>query len=241
MSHAEHGRVVEIVVSAARGRVPVVAGTGSNNTREAAELTLHAKRSGADAALLISPYYNKPTPEGLVAHYSEIARQSEFPLFVYNCPGRTASNMLPATMGRLADIEHVVGTKECCGDLVQTAETIASCPPDFTVLSGDDALTLPILAVGGKGVISTTANVAPEEMLKLVRSFREGDLEAAKAVHFRLLPLFDALFIESNPIPVKAALTMMGLIGDEIRLPLTPLTAASRQRVQAALKEAGLL
>jgi 4-hydroxy-tetrahydrodipicolinate synthase len=241
MSHAEHQRVVEIVVGAARGRVPVVAGTGSNNTREAIELTRHAKEAGADGALLISPYYNKPTQDGIVAHYAEIARETDFPLLVYNIPGRTASNMLPATVARLADIEQVVGVKEASGDLVQISEVVARCPDDFSVLSGDDALTLPILAVGGHGVISTSANVAPAEMIEMVNAFQAGDLPRARAIHLRLLPLFGALFCETNPIPVKAAVAEMGRIGDEIRLPLTEITQPNRERLKVVLKELGLL
>ena len=241
LSHAEHRRVVEITVHATRGRVPVVAGTGSNNTREAIELTLYAKEAGADGALLISPYYNKPTQEGLFLHYAEIARHTAFPLVLYNIPGRTASNMLPATVARLADLEQVVGIKEACGDLEQISEVIERCPPGFTVLSGDDALTLPVLAVGGKGVICTTSNVAPAEMVSLVRSFRSGDADTARRCHLRLLPLFDALFAETNPIPVKAALQLTGAIGPEIRLPLTPLTAPNRERLQVVLKELGLV
>ena len=178
MSHAEHHRVVEIVVGEARGRVPVVAGTGSNNTREAIELTRHAKEAKADGALLISPYYNKPTQDGIVAHFAEIARETRFPLVVYNIPGRTASNMLPATLARLADIEQIVGVKEASGDLGQISEVIACCPDDFSVLSGDDALALPILAVGGRGVISTSANVAPAEMVEMVNAFRAGTSRA---------------------------------------------------------------
>jgi 4-hydroxy-tetrahydrodipicolinate synthase len=241
LSHAEHRRVVEIVVHATRGRVPVVAGTGSNNTREAVELTLYAKEAGADGALLISPYYNKPTQEGLFLHYAEIARRTAFPLVLYNVPSRTSSNMLPTTVARLADLEQVVGIKEACGNLAQISEVIDRCPADFSVLSGDDALTLPILAVGGKGVVCTTSNVAPSEMVSLVRSFRSGDLDAARRCHLRLLPLFDALFSETNPIPVKAALQLIGAIGPEIRLPLTPLTAPNRERLQVVLKELGLV
>jgi 4-hydroxy-tetrahydrodipicolinate synthase len=241
MSHAEHHRVVEIVVGTARGRVPVVPGTGSNNTREAIELTRHAKEAGADGALLISPYYNKPTQDGIVAHYAEIARETDFPLLVYNIPGRTASNMLPATVARLADIEQVVGVKEASGDLVQISEVVARCPDDFSVLSGDDALTLPILAVGGHGVISTSANVAPAEMIEMVSAFQAGDLPRARAIHLRLLPLFGVLFCETNPIPVKAAVAEMGRIGDEIRLPLTEITQPNRERLKVVLKELGLL
>ncbi|MDH5305885.1 MAG: 4-hydroxy-tetrahydrodipicolinate synthase, partial [Myxococcales bacterium] len=163
LSYAEHHRVVELVIETARGRVPVVAGTGSNNTAEAIALTRHAVEAGADGALLISPYYNKPTQQGIVAHYSAVARAAALPLLVYNIPGRTGSNILPATMARLADIEHVVGVKEACGDLGQIGEVIARCGSDFCVLSGDDALTLPMLALGAKGVVSTTSNVAPAE------------------------------------------------------------------------------
>lgn len=241
MSHAEHRRVIELVVAAARGRVPVIAGTGSNNTREAIELTRHAKEANADGALLISPYYNKPTQEGIVAHYSEIAHATDFPLVVYNIPGRTASNLLPATIARLAEIEQVVGVKEACGDLTQISDMIARCPADFTVLSGDDALTLPIIAVGGRGTISTSSNVAPAEMVDLVRSALAGDFTRARAIHQRLIPLFDVLFCETNPIPLKAALALSGQIGDEIRLPLTPLTEPNRERLQVVLKDMGIL
>jgi 4-hydroxy-tetrahydrodipicolinate synthase len=241
LSHAEHRRVVEVVVSAARGRVKVLAGTGSNSTSEAVELTRYAKEAGADGALLISPYYNKPTQEGIVAHYAEVARLTAFPLVVYNIPVRTASNILPATLARLAEIEQVVGVKEACGSLDQIAHVIASVPDDFSVLSGDDSLTLPLLAIGGRGVICTTSNVAPSEMVELVRAFRAGDVARARAVHYRLLPLFDALFSETNPIPVKAALSMRGLILEELRLPLTRLSAGNRERLQIALKEFGLL
>ncbi len=241
LSHAEHRRAVEVVVQAARGRVPVVAGTGSNNTREAVELTQHAKEAGADGALLISPYYNKPTQEGLVEHFAEIARRTAFPLIVYNIPGRTASNILPTTMARLADIEQVVGVKEASGDLAQMSQVIARCPSDFAVLSGDDPITLPLLAIGGRGVISTTSNVAPSEMVALVRAFRAGDVDEARRCHYRLLPLFEALFCETNPIPLKWALYQMGLVQDEIRLPLVRLSEPNRERLQVVLKELGLV
>ena len=241
LSHPEHRRVVEVVVAAARGRVPVLAGTGSNSTAEAIELTGYAKEAGADGALLISPYYNKPTQDGIVAHYAQIAQATAFPLLVYNIPGRTASNIRPETVARLAEIEQVVGIKEASGDLHQISEVVARCPDDFSVLSGDDALTLPILAVGGRGVISTSSNVAPSQMVELVRAFRAGDLARARDLHQKLLPLFDVLFCETNPIPVKAAVALRGLIGDEIRLPLTPITVANRERLQLTLKELGLL
>jgi 4-hydroxy-tetrahydrodipicolinate synthase len=241
LSHAEHRRVVEVVVAAARGRVPVLAGTGSNSTREAIELTRHAKEAGADGALLISPYYNRPTQDGIVEHYAAVAREVAFPLVVYNIPGRTGSNILPGTMARLAEIEQVVGMKDACGDLHQTARTIQACPETFSVLSGDDWATLPILAIGGRGVISTASNLVPGDVVELVRAFRAGDLARARDVHYRLLPLVDALFCETNPIPVKAALAMRGLIRNEIRLPLTRPSQRSRELLQAALKEFGLL
>ena len=241
LSHAEHCRVVELTVEAAKGRVQVIAGTGSNNTQESIELTAHAKRAGADGALLISPYYNKPTQEGLVAHYAEIARQTDFPLLAYNIPGRTASNILPSTMARLAEIEQVVGVKEACGDIVQISEVVAACPPEFSVLSGDDAMTLPLMAVGGRGLIATSSNVAPAQMLALVRAAAAGDFSRARALHYELLPLFDVLFCETNPIPVKTAVAMLGLCDDELRLPLTPLTQVNRERLQGVLKELGTL
>ena len=241
LSHAEHRRVVELVVEAVAGRVPVIAGTGSNNTREAIELTLHARDAGADAALLISPYYNKPTQEGIVAHYTAIAEATGFPLVVYNIPGRTGSNILPETLAQLSDVEHVVGVKEACGDLDQIAHVVAACREGFAVLSGDDALVLPLIAVGGVGVISTSSNVAPGEMLSLTRAALAGDLETARGLHRRLLPLFDVLFCETNPIPVKAALALQGLVGEEIRLPLTPLGDANRERLGMVLKDLGLL
>ena len=241
LSHSEHEIVVEIAVQAARGRVPVVAGTGSNDTAAAIELTRHAKRAGADGALLISPYYNKPTQQGIVEHYAAVACAAQLPLLIYNIPGRTGSNILPATMARLADIEHVVGVKEACGDLGQVSELIARCPDDFDVLSGDDALTLALLAIGARGVISTASNVVPLEMCELVRAFRAGDATRARAIHYQLLPLFDALFCETNPIPVKTALHLMDQIGPEIRLPLTPIEERNRERLQVVLKELGVV
>ena len=241
LSHAEHRRVVEQVVEAAAGRIAVVAGTGSNSTLEAIELTRHARDAGADGALLLSPYYNKPTQEGIYRHYAAVAEATSFPLVIYNIPGRTASNITPETLGRLAEIDCIVGVKESSGDLDQVAHAVALCPDDFAVLSGDDALTLPLLSVGGKGVISTTANVVPEKMGDLVRAWQAGKPSEAQAVHFQLLPLFDLLFCETNPIPVKAALEMMGSLSGEIRLPLTSLTEAYRGPLRDALQAVGCL
>ncbi len=241
LSHTEHHRVVEVVVEAARKRVQVIAGTGSNNTREAIEFTAAARDAGADGALLISPYYNKPTQAGIVAHFTAIARETGFPLVVYNIPGRTASNMLPETLARLSEVEHIVGVKEACGDIAQISSAIARCGDAFSFLSGDDAVTLPLIALGGRGVISTTSNVAPREMVALVKAARSGDYARAREVHYRLIPLFDVLFCETNPIPVKAAVAMQTGIDEEIRLPLTAISDVNRERLQMTLKELALL
>jgi 4-hydroxy-tetrahydrodipicolinate synthase len=241
LSHAEHSRVVEVVVSAARGRVHVVAGTGSNSTREAILLTQHAKEAGADGALLISPYYNKPTQEGIVEHYKAVAAETALPLIVYNIPGRTASNILPKTFTRLAEIEEVVGVKESCGDLDQIAELISRVPEDFAVLSGDDWAVLPLLAIGGHGVISTSSNLVPNDVVELVRAWRSGDPVRARDVYYQLRPVIEVLFCETNPIPLKTALALRGLISDELRLPLTPMSQPAKERLQVALKEYGLL
>lgn len=241
LSHAEHCRVVEVTVEAAAGRVPVIAGTGSNSTREAIELTRHAKEAGAAGALLLSPYYNKPTQEGIYEHYRSVAREAQLPLVLYNIPGRTASNVAPETIGRLAKLEYVVGIKEASGDLDQMAHVIAHCPDDFAVLSGDDSLTLPLMSIGGRGVISTSSNVAPSQMAELVRTMAAGDVACARRLHYELLPLFDALFCETNPIPVKAACAALGWCDGEIRLPLTPITDANAERLKVVLKDVGIL
>ncbi|MEE2664828.1 MAG: 4-hydroxy-tetrahydrodipicolinate synthase [Myxococcota bacterium] len=241
LSHEEHRQVVEIVVDAAAGRVPVVAGTGSNNTREAIELTQHAKEAGADGALLISPYYNKPTQAGIIEHYEAVAKATAFPLVFYNIPGRTASNLTPRTQQTLAGIEYIVGVKEASGDIAQIAEVVRICPSDFSVVSGDDAMTLPLLAVGGKGVISTSSNIVPEEIVELVSAFRRGDVDRARQIHFQLIPVFDALFCETNPIPVKAALAMLGKISDEIRLPMTRITKEGADKLRGVLSDLGRL
>lgn len=237
----EHQRVIKVVVEAVDGRAKVLAGTGSNSTKEAIRLTLDAKEAGADGALMISPYYNKPTQQGIVEHYAEVARACDFPLVVYNIPGRTASKIENDTLARLAEIEQVVGLKESTGDLDHAAHSIAMTPGDFSVLSGDDWATLPILALGGAGVISTSSNLVPEEMVGMVRAFFEGDMARAREAHYRLLPIFDVLFVESNPIPIKAALELVGLSSGEVRLPLTRLSPAAREKLRSALQAAGLL
>ncbi len=241
LSHTEHHQVIEIVISAVRGRVAVIAGTGSNSTAEAVEITRHAKEAGADGALLISPYYNKPTQAGIVAHYRTIAEETGLPLVVYNIPGRTGSNILPATQAQLAEIDGIVGVKEASGDVVQMSQVIASCPDDFSVLAGDDAMILPLMAVGGKGVISTSSNIVPTELVAIYDACVRSDYAEARRIHQGLLPLFDVLFCETNPIPIKAAQEMRGRIGGEIRLPLLPMTAANRPRLESVLKEMKLL
>ena len=240
LSHLEHHRVVEIVIEATAGRVPVIAGAGSNSTREAIEFTMHAKEAGAQGALLLSPYYNKPTQEGIYEHYAAVAKESGFPTVIYNIPGRTASNISAETVGRLARLDSIIGVKEASGDLDQMAHIIAASPSDFAVVSGDDSLTLPLLALGGKGVISTTANLAPREMCELVRSARSGDGASAQAMHYRLLPLFDAIFCETNPIPLKAGIAALGWCSDEIRLPLTRLSDRNLEHLKVVMKDLGI-
>jgi 4-hydroxy-tetrahydrodipicolinate synthase len=240
LGYEEHVRVVAITVEQAAGRVPVVAGSGSNSTEEALMLTRKVKEEGAAAALMIAPYYNKPTQEGLYRHFAKVADEVGLPIFVYNIPGRTAVNVLPETMARLAAHPAIIGMKDAAGNLQQSAETIRLVPPGFIALSGDDAMTLPLMAIGGRGVISTTSNVAPREMAELVRAFLAGDVARARELHYRLLPLFTTLFVETNPIPVKAALAMMGRIDGEIRLPMTPLSEANRPKLAKALEDFGI-
>ncbi|MFQ5458254.1 MAG: 4-hydroxy-tetrahydrodipicolinate synthase [Myxococcota bacterium] len=241
LSHDEHRQVVEVTVKATAGRKPVIAGTGSNNTQEAVALTRHAKAVGADGALLISPYYNKPTQEGIYLHYKTVAEAAELPIIVYNIPGRTASNILPGTLARLSKIENIVGVKEASGNLHQIAEVARLCGPSFEVISGDDALTLPILAVGGCGVITAGGNVIPGDMAALCSAGVAGDAPRARAVHQKMLPLLDALGLETNPIAVKAALALQGRVANEVRLPLTPLTPANTEKLRLAMKDYGLL
>ena len=237
----EHERVVAITVEVVNKRIPVIAGTGSNSTDEAIIFTKHAKAVGADGALLITPYYNKPTQEGLFRHFEAVAKAVDLPQILYNIPGRTSINMLPATTARLSQIPSIVGIKEGSGSLQQVSEIIHLSKQDFLILSGDDPLTLPMMALGGKGVITVTANVAPTDMAHMVSAALNGDYEQARTLHFKLTPLFSALFLETNPIPVKAALAMMGKMSEEVRLPLTPLADEYRPKLQEALQQAGVL
>jgi 4-hydroxy-tetrahydrodipicolinate synthase len=241
LTHEEHHRVVKLTVEAAKGRVPVIAGTGSNSTEEAISLTRHARESGADGALLITPYYNKPSQEGLYRHYKAVAEAVDLPLVLYNIPGRTGVNMLPATVARLAVMKNIVGIKEGSGSVQQASDIAQMCGDRLTVLSGDDPLTLPMMAVGAQGVITVTANVMPKEMAQLVASFLAGRIEEARRIHFALSPLFAALFYETNPIPVKEAMGMMGKIDPELRLPLCTMSGENRNQLARVLKEMRLI
>ena len=241
LSPQEHERVIAATIEMVNKRVPVIAGTGSNSTDEAITFTQHAKKAGANGALLITPYYNKPPQEGLYRHFAAVAKAVDLPLILYNIPGRTSINMLPATVARLSQIGGIIGIKEGSGSLQQVSDIIDQSKPGFLVLSGDDPLTLPIMAIGGKGVITVTANIAPKDMATMVSAALTGDYEKARALHYKLSPLFGALFLETNPIPVKAALAMMGKSSEEVRLPLTPLAQEFRAKLKDALTQSGLL
>ena len=241
LSPQEHERVVAFTIEVVNRRLPVIAGTGSNATDEAIIFTKHAKQVGADGALLITPYYNKPTQEGLYQHYAAVAKAVDLPLVLYNIPSRTSVNMTPATIARTAQFDNVVGIKEGSGSLGQVSEIIHLCGENFTILSGDDPLTLPMMALGAKGVITVTANVAPKDMANLVNTALAGDFAKARTYHFKLTPLFSALFYETNPIPVKEALCMMNKLQPEFRLPLTPLSSDNRERLCQVMKESGLI
>jgi 4-hydroxy-tetrahydrodipicolinate synthase len=242
LTHEEHKRVVEIVIHQARGRIPVVAGTGSNSTAEAIEMTQHAARAGAAGALLVTPYYNKPTQQGLYAHFRAIAQAApDLPLIVYNIQGRTAVNVETETLARLAQIPNIVGVKEASGSLDQMTAVILACGPDFTVLSGDDNLTLPLMSVGGRGVISVVANFLAREVADVTHAALEGDWKRARDLHLKLYPVCKAMFIETNPIPVKEAMAMLGMIRAEWRLPMCPMTETNREKLRQALVQAGVL
>ena len=243
LTHDEHKRVVDLVIEQAAGRIAVVAGTGSNSTHEAIDLTIHAAKSGADAALLVVPYYNKPTQQGLYEHYKAIAESSDLPLIIYNIQGRTGVNLLPETLARLAaDCRSIVGVKEASGNLEQMSQVILLCGPEFTVLCGDDTLTLPLMAVGGRGVVSVIANFLARETADMVHAALDGDWKRARELHFKLFPIAQAMFFETNPIPVKEAMAMLGMLPKaEYRLPMCPMTEANRTRLRSVLLQAGLL
>jgi len=241
LSHEEHHRVVEFTVKTVNKRVPVVAGAGSNSTSETLELTQYARKAGADGVLLITPYYNKPTQEGLYQHFKTVADAVDIPIILYNVPGRTSVNMLPATVARLREKNNIVGIKEASGDMKQVSEVIRRCGGDFDVISGDDFTTLPLLALGGVGAISVTANVAPADCAALFDAFFAGKKEEALRLHYKLEPLHGSMFIETNPIPVKTALALMGKIVEEFRLPLCTMADANKEALKKALRNYSLI
>ena len=241
LSVEEHSQVIKAVVEISRGRIAVIAGTGANCTREAIELTEAAKTAGADACLLVTPYYNKPTQEGLYQHFKAIAEAVDIAQILYNVPGRTACDMLPETVIRLSAIENIVGIKEATGDLARAAELIDQAPDNFAIYSGDDHSARELILLGGHGDISVTANVAPRKMSEMCEAALNGDAEQALAIDRQLLPVHDAMFVESNPIPVKWAVSQQGMISDAIRLPLTQLSPSNQVKVLQALKAADLL
>jgi len=240
LSLAEHERVIELVIECAGGRIPVVAGSGSNNTAEAIRLTHHAKDSGADGALLINPYYNKPTQEGLYRHFKAIADEVDIPIVLYNIASRTGVNMEPETVARLSKIKNIVAIKEASGSLEQMSRIASLCGKGLTLISGDDSLTLSLMAVGGIGVISVVANIVPKDVSNMVKAFEQGDIKKARRLHYKLLPLVKAMFIETNPIPVKTSMGLMGMIDPELRLPMCEMSKPNLAKLKKALKEYGL-
>lgn len=241
LDYEEHDRVIEIVVQQAKKRVPVIAGTGSNSTKEAIEISEHAKKVGADGILLVTPYYNKPTQEGLYRHFKAIAEAVALPQILYNVPGRTSVNMLPETVARLAEIQNIVGIKEATGSLQQASEILALCGDKIDVLSGDDFITFPMMACGGAGVISVTANIMPKEIALMIDAFNAGNMEEARLLHLKMLKINNAMFIETNPTPVKTALGLMGKCSDEVRLPLAPMSETNKAKLAGIMKEYGLI
>ena len=241
LSHEEHDRVIEITIDAVKKRVPVIAGTGSNSTEEALRLTRHAYEAGADGVLMVSPYYNRPTQEGMYQHFKTIAENVPVPIVLYNVPSRTGANILPETVLRLSRIPNIVGIKEASGSMKQIMDVIQLCDKDFQILSGDDFIVLPLLALGGSGVISVVSNVVPADMAGMIDAFQEGELQKARELHYKMLPLMDSLFLETNPIPVKAALYMMGKIEYELRLPLCKMSDANYEKLRRVMLNYGLI
>ncbi len=238
----EHKRVIDLTVKTVGGRVPVVAGTGANNTLEAIELTESAKQSGADAVLSVVPYYNKPSQEGMYLHFREIAEHVDIPMFLYNVPGRTVVNMLPETVARLAEIDNIIGIKEASGSLEQISDVIRRCPKDFIVLSGDDFTSMPTIFIGGKGVISVISNVYPQGMSAMMEAALAGNIKKAGELHYKMFELMKLMFIDPNPVPAKKGLEIMGRIRSGLpRLPLAPMGGANQEKLQAAMRNIGLI
>jgi len=242
LSFKEHDRVIEITVEQVKKRVPVIAGTGSNSTEEAIMLTKHARRTGADASLQVSPYYNRPTQKGLYKHFKAIANSVDMPIILYNIVSRTGVNIEPETIAKLAkDCKNIVGVKEASGNLDQMSRIKALCAKDFDLISGDDSLTLPILSIGGTGIISVVANIVPRDVAALVNEFEKGNIQKAREIHYKLLPLIRAIFIETNPIPVKTAMGLLGMCEPDLRLPMCAIAEENLEKLKRALKEYGLL
>lgn len=241
LDYEEHDKVIEIVVHQAKKRVPIIAGTGSNSTKEAIEITEHAKKVGADGALLVTPYYNKPSQEGLYRHYKTVAEAVALPQVLYNVPGRTGINMLPQTVARLAEIPNIVAIKEAAGSIQQASELISLCGDRINILSGDDFITFPLLACGGSGVISVTANIMPKEIAAMIDAFDAGNLEEARRLHLYLMKIHNAMFIETNPVPVKTALGLMGRCTGEVRLPMAPMSEANTEKLAGVMREYKLI
>jgi len=235
----EHEKVIEAVVKRVRGRVPVLAGTGANSTAEALRLTVFAEKAGADGALLVTPYYNKPEPDGMYEHFKAISKAVEFPLVLYNVPSRTGRSIDPTTVARLAELKNIVGIKEASGSMDQASEIRRLC--DIDIYSGDDSMTLPILSIGGKGVISVVANIIPRDVKAMIKAFNNGDIKKAQKLHLKLFPLCKAMFIETNPIPVKTAMKMLGMLNGEMRLPLSRMRPENVRKLRKTMKEYGLL
>jgi 4-hydroxy-tetrahydrodipicolinate synthase len=241
LTHAERIRTVEILADEVRGKIPILAGAGGYDTKEVIHLADEMRNAGATGLLSVTPYYNKPTQEGLYQHYRAIAESTPLPIIVYNVPGRTGVNVEPATLARMAALPNIVGVKEASGNVTQMCEICRIVPDDFIVVSGDDALTLPLMAVGGRGIVSVAGNEIPAEMVQMVEAAERGDFAAARAVHLRILPLMLGNFMESNPVPVKAAMAAMGLIEEVYRLPMTSPKPESKAKILQILKELGLL
>lgn len=244
LDHEEHNKVIEITVKETRGRVPVIAGTGSNSTQEAIKMTKLAEAAGADATLQVGPYYNKPTMDGMLAHFEAIAQSTRLPIFIYNIPGRTGKNIEPEILVKLSEIDNIVGLKDACGDITQTMDIIAGTKrkgKTFFVLSGEDSLTYPLMALGGDGVICAVGNVIGREYTTMCRLMKEGKWAEAREIHYKTLPLVKTLFIESNPVPVKEAMQMMGLPSGPVRLPLVPMRPANREKLRQDLIALGRL
>jgi 4-hydroxy-tetrahydrodipicolinate synthase len=242
LSFEEHGKVIEITIEQVKKRVPVIAGTGSNSTEEAIMLTRHAEKAGADASLQVSPYYNRPTQKGLYEHFKAIADAVKIPIILYNIASRTGVNIEPETIARLTrDCKNLTGVKEASGSLDQMSRIKQLCGDKFDLISGDDSLTLPVLGIGGTGIISVVANIAPKDVADMVSAFEKGDIKKAQNLHYKLLPLIKAVFIETNPIPVKTAMGLLGMCEPDLRLPMTSMLPENLEKLQKALKEYGLL